>query len=127
MGGTRMGLQEGARGIHRTQARFRKLRRTYQFTRIQLVVVQCACAQNPAEFPVKIFFLVSTQFRTKAGRICDEELFCLYPNKKLSVFPLFPALVLANELDISFRTHIKFLSEALVIWQGLIKASFKAV
>ena len=74
-----------------------------------------------------LFFSFHAIFN-KTGRVCDEELFfCLYPNKKLLFFPLFPALVLAKELNISFRTLIKFLSEDLVTRQGLIKSSFEAV
>ena len=80
------------------------------------------------EFPVEIFFLVFTQFLTKAGRVCDEELFFVFTQiKNLLFFPLFPALVLAKELNISFRILIKFLSEDLVTCQGLIKSSFEAI
>ena len=68
-------------------------------------VVRCACIQKPAGFGVEIFFFGLTQFVTKAGRICDKEVFfCLYSNKKLLIFTQFPALILAKELDISLDT-----------------------
>ena len=64
----------------------------------------------------------------KTGRVCDEELFFVFTQiKSCCSSPLVPALVLAKKLNISFRTLIKFLSEDLVTWQGLIKASFEAV
>ena len=113
----------GARRYIVPRLGFRKPGRTFKFTCTQLVVVRCAYAQKPAGFSLEIFFLVFTQFLTKAGRICDEELLCcLYRKKAVGLSSISrPGLY-----QFSYPL-IRFLSEALVTRQGLTKASFQAV
>ena len=83
---------------------------------------------KPARFAVKIFVLVFTQFLTKAGQVCDEDIFLVFPEIE-SCWSLanFPPLSWQKSLMPVLVPLIRFLSEALVTWQGQIKASFKAV